>query len=125
MGPAAAEVREPDAGPVEEPVPDEVDSDGPAAAEVREPNEEGGVGSEASEVREPVSEDGVGSDPAELRDPMSEDGVDVAGEDRGVVDGEDRASPVPTIWMLDHTSRFSKKSEASTGMAAFEVNFTP
>ncbi len=117
-GPAAAEVREPkaeeDAEPVEIPGSDVVDSDGPAAAEVREPSEE--ALPESAEMREPVAEDVV--------DSGVEDVADVDVEDR-VGMPEARACPVPTFWTLDQTSRFSKKSEARTGIAALEVNFTP
>jgi hypothetical protein len=102
-------VRDPNAELVEGPGSDVVDSDGPAAAEVRAPDEEDWIGSEAMDAR----------------DPNAGDWEDVGAEDRVNADVEDRASPVPTFWTLDQTSRFSKKSEASTGMAAFEVNFTP
>ena len=58
---------------------------------------------------------------AEVRDPEDEGGAgsEVMIEDRDGVVVED------TVWTLVQTSRFSNKSEARTGMAAFEVNFTP
>ena len=102
-----------------------VDGAVPAPAEVREPNDE----EDAEPVEEPGSDavEGVESAAAEVREPNDEEEVDceVVVEDRDGVMAEDRASPVPTFCTLVQTSRFSKKSEARTGMAAFEVNFTP
>ena len=102
-----------------------VDGAGAAPAEVIEPNIDEDV--EPAEV--PGSDRVVGDEPAaaEVIDPKDEEraGSEVVVDERDGVVVEDWASPTPTVWTLVQTSRFSNKSEASTGMAAFEVNFTP
>ena len=96
-----------------------VDGAGDAPAEVIEPNVEDDV----EPVEVPGSDRVIGAWPAaaEVRDPKDEEGAD----SEVVVDERVGVTVEDTVWTLVQTSRFSNKSEARTGMAAFEVNFTP